>query len=85
MTGTPSNALRRAILTVVQESVPFQGNALRIADLTYDLGEDDELFVLGGGNAAAHVAVALENEVGDRFERVVTAVARRKSTASAVG
>ncbi|WP_436344550.1 glycerate kinase type-2 family protein [Natronorubrum sp. FCH18a] len=43
------------------------GDTLRVADATYDLGRYDELVVLGGGNAAAHVAAALESILGDRI------------------
>ncbi|WP_324665895.1 glycerate kinase type-2 family protein [Haloarcula sediminis] len=57
--------------TVVREAVTLDGDTLRIDDATYDLGEYEELVVLGGGNAAAHVAVALERELGDRLDRGV--------------
>lgn len=57
--------------TVVREAVALEGDTLRIADATYDLGEYDEIVVLGGGNAAAHVAVALETVLGDRIDRGV--------------
>ncbi len=55
--------------TVVREAVTLDGDTLRIDDATYDLGEYEELVVLGGGNAAAHVAVALERALGDRLDR----------------
>lgn len=57
--------------TVVREAVALDGTDLRIADATYDLSEYEEVVVLGGGNAAAHVAVALERELGDRIDRGV--------------
>ncbi|WP_262179538.1 glycerate kinase type-2 family protein [Haloarcula laminariae] len=57
--------------TVVREAVTLDGDVLRVADATYDLGDYEELVVLGGGNAAAHVAVALEGELGDRLDRGV--------------
>ncbi|QCS43666.1 glycerate kinase [Natrinema versiforme] len=57
--------------TVVREAVSLEGDTLRVADTTYDLGEYDEVVVLGGGNAAAHVAVALETVLGDRIDRGV--------------
>ncbi|ELY70889.1 glycerate kinase type-2 family protein [Natrinema versiforme] len=57
--------------TVVRDAVALEGDTLRIADATYDLTEYDEVVVLGGGNAAAHVAVALETVLGDRIDRGV--------------
>ncbi len=54
--------------TVVRDTVALEGETLRIADATYDLREYDALVVLGGGNAAAHVAVALEAILGDRID-----------------
>ncbi|GAB7118021.1 glycerate kinase type-2 family protein [Natrinema sp. JCM 9743] len=54
--------------TVVRDTVALEGATLRIADATYDLREYDTLVVLGGGNAAAHVAVALEAILGDRID-----------------
>ncbi|ELY90478.1 glycerate kinase type-2 family protein [Natrinema altunense] len=54
--------------TVVHDTVALEGETLRIADATYDLREYDALVVLGGGNAAAHVAVALEAILGDRID-----------------
>ncbi|WP_323192004.1 DUF4147 domain-containing protein [Halostella sp. PRR32] len=57
--------------TVVSDAVSLDGDALRVADETYDIGEYDEVVVLGGGNAAAHVAAALETTLGDRIDRGV--------------
>ncbi|RZH66708.1 glycerate kinase type-2 family protein [Natrinema altunense] len=54
--------------TVVHDTVALEGETLRIADATYDLREYDALVVLGGGNAAAHVTVALEAILGDRID-----------------
>ncbi|WP_081704379.1 glycerate kinase [Natrinema sp. J7-1] len=54
--------------TVVRDTVALEGETLRIADATYDLREYDTLVVVGGGNAAAHVAVALEVILGDRID-----------------
>ncbi|SDJ55662.1 glycerate kinase type-2 family protein [Natronorubrum texcoconense] len=59
---------------VIRESVSLEGrDRLRVADGTddlaqYDLTQYDEITVLGGGNAAAHVAVALEDVLGDRID-----------------
>ncbi len=52
---------------VIRESVSLDGDVLTIAGESYDLTDIDELVVLGGGNAAAHVAAALEPIVGDRL------------------
>jgi len=54
--------------TVVRDAVALDGDALRIADATYDLDEYEDVVVLGGGNAAAYVAVALEDVLGDRID-----------------
>ncbi|WP_440764278.1 glycerate kinase type-2 family protein [Natronorubrum sp. DTA7] len=58
---------------VIREAVSLEGrDRLRVADGTgnlaqYDLTQYDEIIVLGGGNAAAHVAAALEDVIGDRI------------------
>ncbi|MFA9414928.1 glycerate kinase [Natrinema sp. HArc-T2] len=54
--------------TVVRDAVALEDETLRIADATYDLEAYDDLVVLGGGNAAAHVAVALEGILSDRID-----------------
>ena len=54
--------------TVVRDTVSLERETLRIADATYDLGEYEEIVVLGGGNAAAHVAVALESILGELID-----------------
>ncbi|GAA0665478.1 glycerate kinase type-2 family protein [Natronoarchaeum mannanilyticum] len=54
--------------TVVRDAVALEGDSLSIADATYDLAEYEEVVVLGGGNAAAHVAVALEDILADRID-----------------
>ncbi|WP_458206444.1 glycerate kinase type-2 family protein [Haladaptatus sp. NG-SE-30] len=55
--------------TVVREQVSLDGNTLRIGDTEYDCSEYDEMVVVGGGKAAAQVAVAFESIVGDRISR----------------
>ena len=55
----PRNAIRR--------SVGLDGDALTIDDDRYDLGEFDEVVVLGGGKAAGAIAVELEGILGDRL------------------
>ncbi|MFC6728880.1 DUF4147 domain-containing protein, partial [Natronoarchaeum mannanilyticum] len=54
--------------TVVRDAVALEGDSLSIADATYDLAEYEEVLVLGGGYAAAHVAVALEDILADRID-----------------
>jgi len=54
--------------TVIRDAVSVDGDALRIDERTYDLGDYDEVLVLGGGNAAGHVAAALEAVLGDRID-----------------
>ncbi|ATW86993.1 hydroxypyruvate reductase [Halohasta litchfieldiae] len=56
---------------IVRDAVGLNGDSLRIAESTYDLGNYEEIVVLGGGNAAAHVAVALEAILSDRIDRGV--------------
>jgi len=53
--------------SVVGDSVSLDGDALRVQDATYDLTHHDEVVVLGGGNAAAHVARALADVLGGRL------------------
>jgi glycerate 2-kinase len=55
--------------TVVREQVVLDGEALRIGNEKYDLSAYDEMVVIGGGKAAAQVAVALESVLGDRIAR----------------
>jgi len=57
--------------TIVRDAVSLDGDTLRIADSTYNLDNYEEIVVLGGGNAAAHVAVALESILGGRIDRGV--------------
>lgn len=53
--------------TVVDDSVSLDGGLLRVDSAVYDLDAYDEVLVVGGGNAAGHVAAALEETVGDRI------------------
>jgi hydroxypyruvate reductase len=50
---------------VVREHVRRDGDTLRVDGDAYDLGDYDEVLVLGAGKAAAHVARALEGVLGD--------------------
>lgn len=57
---------------VVEASVDLDGDRLIVTAIdgeqrTYDLGEYDDVFVVGGGNAAGHLARALEAVLGDRI------------------
>lgn len=56
---------------VIRDAVSLEDETLSVADATYDLAAYDEVVVLGGGNAAAHVAAALEDVLGDRIDRGV--------------
>jgi len=53
---------------VIAERVGLDGDALSVADATYDLAAFERVVVLGGGNAAAHVARALAGVLGDRLD-----------------
>lgn len=50
---------------VVRDRLAYEDGILRIDGTPYDLGEYDEVVVLGGGKAAAPVAVELERLLGD--------------------
>ena len=53
---------------VVADELAVDGDTLRVADATYDLAGYERVVVLGGGNAAAHVARALVDVLGDRLD-----------------
>ncbi|SEH15634.1 hydroxypyruvate reductase [Natronorubrum sediminis] len=53
---------------VIRDAVTLEGETLRVEDATYDLTAYEEILVLGGGNAAAHVASALEGILGERID-----------------
>jgi hydroxypyruvate reductase len=50
---------------VVRGAVTLDGTTLEIGSERYDLTSYDSVLVLGGGNAAAHVARALEDLLGE--------------------
>ena len=54
--------------TIISDAVALEDETLRVGDATADFCEYDDLVVLGGGNAAAHVAAALEEILGDRID-----------------
>jgi hydroxypyruvate reductase len=78
LASTPAHALALDCLqagisaahpeTVVETSVALDGGTLTVAGAKYDLGEYDRLLVVGGGNAAGHVAAALEARLADRID-----------------
>lgn len=49
---------------VVADAVTRSGTDLTVGGETYSLDESGEVVVLGGGNAAGHMAAALETELG---------------------
>jgi glycerate 2-kinase len=53
---------------VVADAVALAGDTLRVRDEIYDLAPHEQIVVLGGGNAAAHVARALAEVLGDRLD-----------------
>ncbi|WP_158059249.1 glycerate kinase type-2 family protein [Halorussus halophilus] len=53
--------------TVVAEHVSLDGTDLRVDGDRYDLSTYDDVFVVGGGNAAATAASALEDVLGERL------------------
>ena len=56
---------------VVAEGVTLDGDTLTVGSTEYDLSAYDEVVVLGGGNAAGHVAAALEAALEGRIDRGV--------------
>jgi len=54
---------------IVAETLSVDGSVLTVLDTEYDLDAFEELLVLGGGNAAGRMAVALESLLGDRIDR----------------
>ncbi len=53
---------------VIASQVEISDGRLRVGESTYDCYPFREIIILGGGNAAAHVARALERVVGDRLD-----------------
>ncbi|POG55500.1 glycerate kinase type-2 family protein [Haloferax marisrubri] len=54
--------------SVIERTVSVVDNTLHVGEHDYDLDDYDRLLVLGGGNAAAHVAAALETCLSDRID-----------------
>ncbi|MGM0398374.1 MAG: glycerate kinase type-2 family protein [Halobacteriota archaeon] len=53
---------------VIRDAVAVDDGRLQVGDATYDLYPYRRILVLGGGNAAAHVANAIESVLGDRLD-----------------
>nr|WP_236045071.1 DUF4147 domain-containing protein [Halomicroarcula nitratireducens] len=53
--------------TVIPERISVKGDELAVAGERYDLSDYERVLVVGGGNAAATVADALEGVLGDRI------------------
>ena len=53
--------------TVLDDSLSVSDGVLTIGDTEYDLDQYSAVVVLGGGNAAGTVAMALEEQLGDRI------------------
>lgn len=53
--------------TVVPDQISLEGDELTVTGERYDLADYERVLVVGGGNAAATVARALEGVLGDRL------------------
>ncbi|MEF8906446.1 MAG: DUF4147 domain-containing protein [Haloarculaceae archaeon] len=56
---------------VLREAVSLEGDAFRVGGGSYDLGEYDDVVLVGGGKAAAGVAATLETLLGDALDEGV--------------
>jgi glycerate 2-kinase len=56
---------------VIENALHLEDDLLSVDGHTYNLNRFDEIVVIGGGNAAGHVAVALESLLGDQIDRGV--------------
>ena len=54
---------------ILAEHLAVEEDVLSVAGTEYRLDEYEEIVVIGGGNAAGHVAAALETLLGNRIER----------------
>lgn len=52
----------------VEAAVGVEGSTLHVGDEAFDLDQYDEVRVVGAGNAAGQVALALERVLGDRID-----------------
>lgn len=53
---------------VIEETVSIENGRLGVGETSYDLYPYRRIVILGGGNAAAHVAAALESILGERLD-----------------
>ncbi|AHG01696.1 hydroxypyruvate reductase (plasmid) [Halostagnicola larsenii XH-48] len=53
--------------TVITEAIALEDETLRIASERFDLSAYDDVYVLGGGNAAGQVASSIADLLGDRL------------------
>lgn len=53
---------------VVRRAIDYHDETLEIDESTYDLSSVDNVFVVGGGNAAGYAASGLEHLLGDRID-----------------
>jgi glycerate 2-kinase len=53
--------------TIIKSQVKVKGNILRVANLSFDLEEVRDIFVVGGGKASGCMAETLEEILGDRI------------------
>ncbi len=52
---------------IIYSKVFIEGSTLKISDLSLDLSQFDNIYVLGGGKASGAMAEALEERLGDRI------------------
>lgn len=67
------NALNAALEAVdpkviIQSQVRVKGDTLKVRDLSFNLHEFGDIFVVGGGKASGRMAEALEEILGDRIK-----------------
>jgi len=53
---------------IIKSKVQMKGNALKIGDLTVNLAEFKNIFIVGGGKASGSMGEALEKLLGDRIK-----------------
>lgn len=53
--------------SILEEKVSVDDGVLHVGGTTYDLDSYRDIYVIGGGNVAGHVAVVLEDLLGDRI------------------
>lgn len=53
---------------VIRRAVQYHDGILEIDGTAYDLSNVDNVFIVGGGNAAGHAAAALERTIDDRID-----------------